>query len=106
MVMSNVPIYVYKIEGGPISVGKRIPYRVTAVESDRIIDLETLSGMANVVDVSLKIKLRGVHAYYDQTFVLIFVCPGTDIRELPSPIDTGVCPKVNQNNLSPQISVG
>src|SRR5215471_5412340 len=54
VMMSNMPLRIDEIEGRPIFVLERTPYRVVAIDRDRIIDPQVLRSSANVVDVLLK----------------------------------------------------
>src|SRR3954470_19653549 len=44
-----------------------------------------------------------MHTYYDQPVSLIFPNPGTKIGESAPPIDAGVSPEVDQNDLASKI---
>ena len=100
--MSNMPLRVDEIEGWPILIAEGVPYRVVAVDRDRIVDLHILYGPANVIDVVLKRKLRRMRADHLQAMILVFRRPRSDIREGTPPIDSGIGPEVDEDDLSAQ----
>ena len=65
VMMSNMPLHIDEIERRPIVVVERSPYRIIAIERDRIIDPQILRGSANVLDISLERELRRVDADRD-----------------------------------------
>ncbi|MDQ3802851.1 MAG: hypothetical protein M3416_03230 [Acidobacteriota bacterium] len=44
MMMSNAPLRVYEIEGGPIVVLESTPYRIVVINRDRVNDPHLLRG--------------------------------------------------------------
>src|SRR5215211_5788196 len=47
LMMSDMPLRIDEIEGGPISVVESTPYRIVAIDRDRIIDPHILRGPPN-----------------------------------------------------------
>src|SRR5436309_2214234 len=60
MMLANAPLRIDEIEGRPIFVLESTPYRMVAIDRDRIIDLHVLRRSANVIDVFLECELRTV----------------------------------------------
>src|SRR2546422_10192531 len=79
MMMANAPLRIDEIESRPIFVLESTPYRIVAIDRDRIIDLHVLRGSANVIDVFLECELRRVYTDHDQTLLLVFLGPRADI---------------------------
>jgi hypothetical protein len=71
-----------EIEGRPISVVESTPYRIVAIDCNRIIDPHVLRGSTNVIEVSLKGKLGGVHADDHQALILVLLGPRSDVGKL------------------------
>ena len=51
VMMSNMPLRIDEIEGRPIVVIEGTPYRIVAIDRDRIIDPHVPRGPANITDV-------------------------------------------------------
>src|SRR5437763_11598440 len=81
MMMSNLSPRIDEIEGGPVLVLERTPYRMVAIDRDRIIDSHVLRGPANVLDVLLERELGRVHADHHESRILVFLGPRADIRK-------------------------
>src|SRR5712691_2336466 len=79
LMMSNMPLRIDEIEGRPILVVESTPYRMVAIDRDRIIDPHVLRGPANVIDVFLEFELRRVYADHHQSSILVFLGPRADI---------------------------
>src|SRR6185369_12983013 len=52
--------------------------------------------------VLFKRELRRMHADHDQTLVPVFFGPGADIRQRAQPVDAGVSPEIDEDDLSTQ----
>ena len=63
---------------------------------------KVLRGLAHVVEVVLKAKLRRVHADHHQTLIPVFLGPRADVGKGAEPVDTGVGPEVDENDFSAQ----
>src|SRR6266436_1729898 len=102
----NAPLRIDNIEGRPVFVLESTPYRVVAIDRDRIFDPHVLRGPADVVDVLLESELGRVHADHHQTLTLVFLGPRADIGEGAQPIDAGVGPDVDHDDFSAQAGRG
>ena len=100
--MSNTPLRIDEIEGRPVLVLERAPYRVVVVDRDRIIDPHGLRGSSNIIDVSLECELRRVHADHHQSLILVFLGPRADIGKRAQPVDAGIGPEVDEDDLAAQ----
>ena len=56
--MSNMPLDIDNVEGGPILVMEGVPYPVVAVDSDRVANPHLICGEANVPDTFLDVRER------------------------------------------------
>jgi hypothetical protein len=102
LVMSNAPLRVYEIEGGPIPVLESAPDRIVAIKRDRVNDPHVLHGMADVIDIFLKRKLGREHADNHQPLTLVLIGPRADAGERSQPIDTGVGAELDEDDLPAQ----
>src|ERR1700734_1115923 len=100
--MADMSSRVYEVEGRPVVVGKGTPYRVVAVEGDRVGDPQGLGGLADVAGDVLEPELGRVHADHDQPVVSVFRGPGPDVGELAQPVDAGIGPEVSQHDFPAQ----
>ena len=91
-----------EIERRPGLVPECAPNGVVVVDRDRVVDLHVLHGPANVGDVLFEFELRRMDADHHQSLVLVFLGPGADIRKLAPPVDAGVGPEVDQDDLAAQ----
>ena len=91
------------VDGRPKSVGESLPDPVVAVERDGILDGHVLDRPSHIVDVAFKRELRGVDADHDQPLILVLLGPGADIGECAEPVDAGIGPEVDENDLPLQI---
>src|SRR6476619_5504578 len=101
--MSDTALPIGEVERRPISVTESKPYRIVGIDRYRIINPHVLRGSSNVVDVSLERELRRVHADYHQSFVLIFLGPRANVGKRASPIDAGIRPEVDEDDLPGQV---
>src|SRR5262249_29677844 len=76
---------------------------IVAIHCYRIIDPHVLDGPADVVEVLLEFELGRVHADHDQSLVFIFLGPRAYVRKLAPPVDTGIGPEIDENNLPTQL---
>src|SRR6266436_5728913 len=72
LMMPDAPLRIDDIEGRPILVPESPPYRMVAIDRDRITDSHILGGSANVIDVFLECELRRVDTDHHQTLILVF----------------------------------
>src|SRR5215471_13147768 len=100
--MSNAASRIDDIERRPIMVIEGSPYREIIVDRDWIKDPHVFRLSADIVDVSLEREFGRVHADHHQSFILVFLSPGADIRKRAQPIDTRVRPDVDEDNLPTQ----
>ena len=99
VMMPNPPLGIDDIEGRPIGVLERTPYRMIAIDRDRIIDPQVRHGAAHILDIFFKGELRRVHADHDYSSILVFLGPRADIGQLAQPIDAGRGPDVDEDHL-------
>ncbi len=103
VVLPDSSLCVGDVHGGPVPVAERPPDAVVAVERDRELDPHRLGGLADVLDVALERELGRVHADDDQSPVAVLLRPRADIRERAEPVDAGVRPEVNEDDLAAQV---
>src|SRR5262249_18676539 len=65
-----------------------------------VLDAHLLHRPPDVVGVLLERELRGVDADHDQPVALVLLRPGADVAERSEPVDAGVRPEVDENDLS------
>jgi hypothetical protein len=80
-----------------------LPDRIIAIERDRIVDGHVLDGLAHVVNVAFKRELRSVDPDHNQPQIRVPLSPGAYKGECAEPVDAGVGPEVDKNDLPVQI---
>jgi len=75
---------------------------VLVVYGDRVVDLLLFDGSSDVVDALLEWELRRMDADYHQSLVFVFLGPGTDIGSRAQPVDTGISPEIDEDDLTAQ----
>jgi hypothetical protein len=103
LVVPDPPFWVGDIDGRPKSVGERLPDRVVAVECDGILDGHVLHRLPHIVNVAFKRELWSVDADHDQPLILVFLGPRAYKGECAEPVDAGIGPEVDENDLPLQI---
>src|SRR6516164_3577161 len=106
LVMADPSPGVGDVHGRPVPVGEGIPDCVVAVERDRILDAHVLHGPADILDVPFEREFWGVDANHNQAVILVLLSPRADVAERAQPIDAGVGPEVDENDLAPQVRRG
>jgi hypothetical protein len=91
-----------EVEGRPVAVAEGIPDRIVVVDHDRIVDPKVLDGPPDILQVAFDVELGRVHAEHDQPVALVFLGPRADVGKLAEPVDTGVGPEVDQDDLAAQ----
>jgi hypothetical protein len=81
-------------------------YRVVVVDRDRVIDPHVAHGPADVGRVVREAEFGGVHADHGQAVIGVFLGPGTQVGELAEPVDAGVGPEADQDDLAAQLVGG
>ena len=79
-----------------------VPYPVVAVDRDGILDTKHLERRANVFDVLLEPELGRVHADHYEPLILVLLGPCTNVRFCTLPVDAGVSPEVDDDDLPAQ----
>lgn len=102
VVVPDPALCICEVDGRPVSVAERAPDPVVTVESDRVLDPHGLRGLADVFDVALERELRRVDADDDQTSIAVLLGPRANEGQRAEPVDAGVRPEVNENDLSSQ----
>src|SRR5688572_5208117 len=100
--MPDVPLSIDEVEGRPVVVLERPPDRVVAVDRDWILNPHVVHGSTNVLDVLLEWKLGRVHPDHDQAVVPVLCGPGMDVGYGAQPVDAGVGPELDEDDLSAQ----
>src|SRR5215468_9559120 len=100
MRVSDAPLYIDEILRRPIVIIESAPNHVLAVDGDRIIDPQRFDLPADVVDVLLKSEFRGMDADDDQALVFVLLRPGAEVGLRAQPVDAGVCPEMDKDDLS------
>src|SRR5947199_2441691 len=94
--------WISEVGGGPVAVAEGSRGRVVAVEWDRVLARHGLRGLADVFDVALERELRRVDADDDQASIAVLLGPRANEGQRAEPVDAGVRPEVNENDLSSQ----
>src|SRR5262245_17499547 len=102
MRVPDTPLRIDEILRRPIIVIEGAPNNVLAVNRDGIVDPQRFDLAADVVDVLFKSEFRGMDADDNQSLVLVLFRPGAEIGLRAQPIDAGVCPEMDKNDLSAQ----
>jgi hypothetical protein len=102
MVVPDSSVRVGDVHGGPVPVAEGLPDRVVAVERNRILDPHVLHCLPDVVDVALERELGRVDADHHEAQIRVLLEPGANITERAEPVDTGVGPEVDENDLAAQ----
>ena len=79
------------------------PDRIVIIDGDRIGDPQVPGGPAYVLQVVLKGELRRMHADHYHTVIPVFLRPRAHLGKGAQPIDTGVGPEVDQDDVSAQV---
>src|SRR4051812_26578293 len=82
LVMSNMSLWIDEIQGRPIFVVEGAPYRMVAIDRDRISHSHVLHRPADMVNVFLESKLGRVHANHHQSLILVLLSPCAHIGQL------------------------
>src|SRR2546430_4910584 len=98
-VMSNATLRIDEVKCRPVCIVESAPDRVVAVDRNWIIDAHLFRGTPNVVDVLFKRELRRVHTDHDESLIFVFLAPRAEVRECAEPVDAGVGPEVDENDL-------
>src|SRR5829696_5515229 len=102
MMMPKASLRIDEIQRRPITVLESPPYDMLIVHCDRITDVHFLQGPAHVAHILFKGELRRMDADHYQPLIFVLVGPGADIRKLPQPVDAGVGPEIDQDDLPAQ----
>ena len=102
VVVAQAPLGVGEVQGGPVVVGEGTPYRVVVVGRDRVVDPQVAHGAAHVGEVVLEAELGGVHPDHDEPVTGVLPGPGAQVGKLAEPVDAGVGPEVDEDDLSLQ----
>ena len=86
----------------PVMVVECTPDAEVVVLGDRPIDLEPAQRVAHVVDVVLEAELGRMGTDYHQTLIAVLGRPRTDIGQRAQPVDAGVGPEIDQDDLAAQ----
>ena len=103
VMMPDAPLRVGEVQGGPVVVGEGTPDRVVVVDRDRVVDPHVAHGAADIAEVVLEAELGGVHPDHDQPVIGVFPGPGPEVGKLAEPVDAGVGPEVDQDDLPVQV---
>src|ERR1700722_2094078 len=104
--MANPSLRVDDIERGPELVIEGVPYVIVAVDRNRIVDSDFLRRSAYVIRVLLEGKLGRMYADHHQSLVLVFLGPCVNVRPRASPVDAGVGPEIDEDDLPAQAGRG
>src|SRR5262245_3043958 len=100
--MANATLCIDEIKRWPILVLEGAPYGMVVIGRDGVTDLHVLHGPTHVVQVLFEFELWRVDADHHQSLIPVFLRPGANISKRAPPVDAGVGPEVDQNNLSAQ----
>ena len=101
--VADLALGVDEVEGRPVVVVEGSPDRVVVVDRDRVVDPQLLDGAADVVEVVLDVEFGGVDADDHQSLVGVLVGPGAEVGKGTEPVDAGVGPEVDQDDLAAQV---
>src|SRR6516164_5721719 len=96
----NPAVLLHKIEGRPELVVKSPPDRVVVVYCNWIIDHHGLRSLAHILDVSLELEFGRVYSDDNQSMVPVLPRPRSDIGEGAPPVNAGICPEVDEDDVS------
>src|SRR5580698_2676107 len=102
MLVTDSPFRICNVERRPVLIVKVLPDPVVVVHHDWIGNTQVAQRRFYVRLLFLKRKLWGVHTDHDQSCLLIFRCPTLDIGQRSQTVDAGICPEIDEHNLSPQ----
>src|SRR5438445_6933183 len=103
LVMPDSTLRVGDVYRRPVLVAESAPDRIVTVERDRIPDPHVLRGLPDVVNVLFERELRRVDADHDQSLIFVLLGPRADIGERAEPVDAGVRPEIDKNDLFTQV---
>src|SRR6478752_7847387 len=104
VMIPNLPLNVEEIERWPIVVVEASPYRVLVIDRNRILDPHVIHGLTYVLDVVLEWEFGRMHANHYQALVTVFLRPCANIGQRAEPVDTGIRPEINKDDLPTQVS--
>src|SRR5262245_2590802 len=100
MLMTNTALGIDEIVRRPVLVAESAPDRIVVVDRHRIGDFEIRDGTPDISANLFECEFRRVHADYDQTLILVFLPPGTNVGQRPQAVDAGVGPEVDENDFA------
>src|SRR6185295_2718812 len=103
LVVPNSSVRIGDVHGRPVVIAEGLPNCIVAVECDRILDPHLLRGLADVVNVAFERKLGGMDADHDQPLIVVLLGPRADVAERAQPVDAGVRPEVDEDDLAAQV---
>ena len=106
VMMTDAPLRVDEVDRRPVLVAERPPDGVLAVDRHRVVDAHVRDRLAYVVDVLLELELRRVNADHHQAPTLVLLGPGAHVRQRAQPVDAGIGPEVDEDDLTAQARNG
>ena len=100
--VTDDPVRVDQIVGGPVLVVVGVPRVVAVVDGDRIVHAELRGLGAHVRDHMLEGELGGVHPHHHEPVLRVGLVPGLDVGKRALAVDARVGPEVHQDDLAPQ----
>jgi hypothetical protein len=99
---SDSAFLVGEVDRRPEVVREGAPNGIVAVDRDGELNAEVARLGDDVVDVLLEAELGRVDADHGQAVVPVLGCPGPQVGERAQPVDAGVGPEVDEDDLSAQ----
>ena len=100
--MTDPTLRVNEVEGGPVVIGERPPYREAVVDRDRIVDPPSVHRPPHVLEVALKLELGSVHANRHEALIPVALRPGPEVRLCAQPVDARVGPELDDDDMPTQ----
>src|SRR5882672_196350 len=101
--IAHAPCRIDEVERRPIVITEPTPDRAVVVDRNGIRDASLRCGLSHVVEGFLKREFWCVDADDDQPLFFVPRGPGADVWQRPKPIDAGVGPEVDEDDLALQV---
>jgi hypothetical protein len=82
VVIPDLPPHVGEVQGRPVVVLERSPYRVVVIGRHRVTDPPLRHRAADVIGVVLEPEFRCVHADHDQPVIGVLLGPSANVGKL------------------------
>src|SRR5215469_6360823 len=93
----QIPVFIEKIFGWPVAIGKCLPDLAVAVDHDWIGQPKFADAASNIRFILCEGELRRVYANDGQTLFPIALMPGLYVGQRADAVDAGVVPEIDQH---------